>query len=78
MPSAKRPADRRWSHFFVDHASRDLQTGSRDMTPEVALKRVQEEFPGQREALRGALLAARGIKTGSVVKGRRFLLVCTG
>lgn len=78
MPSNRRAEDRRWDFYYLAGMPAEICTGSQRLTPEEALKRVQEEHPGQVDGLRKAMCSGRGLKIGSVLKGRRFLLVCTG
>jgi hypothetical protein len=78
MPSNKRASDRRWDFFFVDKRSGDICMGSSRLTPEEALKRVEGYEPGALGRVGLEIGSARGVKRGTVLHGRYFLLVCTG
>jgi hypothetical protein len=82
MSIKMRNEHRRWTPFLlVDLAGMPAQIcgGGYAMKPDEVLERIVEEWSGQRDVLRKAILPTDGsiVKPGDYLKGKRFVIVCT-
>jgi hypothetical protein len=79
MPGCMKSSNRRWAFYHIAGMPSVICEAGNNLSAEKAAGKIMEEWPGQRAAILKDMTAEypHTNRRGKVIKGRRFLLVCT-